>query len=107
MRVLKFLLKKEHLHPLLKRLSEETGTRKDFRIPHVDSYVLHVSLEDVVTLKVEAADFIIYNPTKISQFDAVWIYKAARLFLTALGEIYIRHSSVERASLKFFMVVKL
>lgn len=102
-RFTKFLLKKKYLLPLLRGLCEEPVPGKDFEILHFDRHVLYGSVEEDLMLLVEAADFFITNPVKVSPFQAAPFYKAAKLFLTNLIEIPDAHQYSMTSSSLFWL----
>lgn len=99
-RFAKFLLKNVQLLPLFEILSEEAGTGRELVISHLNSHFLYGCVEEDVMLMVEAADFFIKNPRKAFLFLAASFYKAAKLVLMYLREMYTLPCLVERACFK-------
>lgn len=106
MRCANLLLKSELLLPVLERVSEETGTGKDLVILSLDSHVLYGCMEEDVMLMVEAADFNINNPTKISLVHFASRLKSAELMPTELRALSRRHDSVEPTSFHLSMAMR-
>lgn len=88
----KFLLKNEQFRPLLERFSEEARAWRSFGILHLNRHVLYGAVEVDMMLMIKILVCFINSPTNTSQLHTASFYKAMKLVVTVLRELYKRNS---------------